>query len=188
MLSILHTVLTRSASTLAVIFLLAFPLSAQAVVMTYSFDNVQGALAGSVSGTITLPEGDGFFAATKVTLDMGPTGLNYSLPLVLTDFDVIENYFTVSGGVIDKANSFFLSFINPDTAFALNLPSLSNASFVDVLNAADVGETGVRDNGSTTLNFGIANSSSIPLPATVSMLLLLLISIFRSRIDSAPSQ
>ncbi|MGF1501590.1 MAG: hypothetical protein ACFBSD_07210 [Paracoccaceae bacterium] len=146
---------------------------AQAATFTFSFDNEDGAVPGTVSGTIELPDGDGVgLAATSVlvtafpaALGLGPTPVNF----LASPF--ISNSFTVTGGVITASDFFGLT--NEQTALALNGTSPftgARTTFLDAQDGNDFGETGVRDLDSSTLSFGTA-STAVPLPPAAALLL-----------------
>lgn len=127
---------------------------AEAALFNFSFSNEDGALAGTVTGTITLPDGDGIFAASSVIVDSAPAALGgYYIGFDFTSFNAPENLFTVTGGVIDVANSGFVGLFNASTALALHGASLGDISFLDALDAQDLGATGVQDADSSTLSF-----------------------------------
>ncbi|MGB5769588.1 MAG: PEP-CTERM sorting domain-containing protein [Crocosphaera sp.] len=73
--------------------------------------------------------------------------------------------FSVVGGAIDIAGTNFLGFINGATALSFN-NSFENSTFLDVLDAADLGATGVRDADSSTLTFSAA-ATAVPEPGTI---------------------
>ncbi|BCU12656.1 hypothetical protein [Microcystis aeruginosa] len=81
--------------------------------VNFSFSNVTGPVSGTVQGTLTLPDGDGTFSASAVTITSAPTALGYTTPLPL-DFGsgtLYENTFTVVAGQINAtASNFFYIF------------------------------------------------------------------------------
>jgi len=120
----------------------------------FSFSNVNGPVSGNVSGTITLPDGDGTFEASAVSITSLPAGLGLNAPIDALALGFISNSFAVVGGNIDKSNTDFVSLITGSTALSLNSSSLAGGStFLDFLDAADLGATGVLDSTSSTLTF-----------------------------------
>ena len=134
---------------------------ASAATFNFSFDNVEGPVNGNVQGTLTLPDGDGTdLAATSLIVTSAPSALGYTLPFnVLANFTgVIDNSFTVSGGVI-TASSFAAQ--NLTEALTLNFfPGTFGSVFT--LPGAVNAFSGVVDVNSTTLTF-----TPVPEPATV---------------------
>ena len=127
---------------------------AKAAIFNYQFINVNGAVPGTVNGTVTLPDGDGSFASSLVTIDSYPAALNLgATPISILPIDSLTNLFTVTGGEI--VNSDYSGLINGSTA--LSLKSLGfcsdNISFLDSFNAQDCGDSGVLDTASSTLTF-----------------------------------
>jgi hypothetical protein len=142
------------------------------VVYSYSFGNVNGAVAGTVSGTVTLDDGDGTFAATALTIDAGPDGLQLSFPFLgLGGFrSVFFNSFTVIGGAIDVSSVSFLATLGGDTAFELVGSAYGSGSFLDQRNAGDDGASGVLDLASSTLTFTApAATADVPEPASLAL-------------------
>ena len=143
--------------------------AAQAATFTFSFDNEDGAVAGTVSGTIVLPDGDGTFAATSVSIDAFPSGLGIgAAPVDALRSGFIENTFTVVSGAISDA--LFFGLINGGTALSLDADFASGSSFLDASYAGNFGATGVRDADSSTLRFS-AVGAAIPLPASLPLVL-----------------
>lgn len=133
---------------------------ASAATFNFSFSNVSGPVSGAVQGTILLPDGDGTFAASAVTVTSAPTSLGYTIPLPL-DFatgSLFQNSFTVASGQIDAAlSNFFYVFSGFNTAFALNGTAFGpGVSFLDAASGGFLGSTGVQDVGSSTLTFATA--------------------------------
>jgi hypothetical protein len=140
---------------------------ASAATFNFSFSNVSGPVSGAVQGTIILPDGDGTFAASAVTVTSAPTSLGYTIPLPL-DFGsglLKQNSFTVAGGQIDAAlSNFFYLFFNK--AFALNSTSPSvGGSFFDAASGGFLGDTGVQDSGNLTLTY--TGTATTPEPTAV---------------------
>jgi hypothetical protein len=139
---------------------------AKAALFNYEFINVNGPVSGTVKGGITLPDGDGTFAASLVTIDSYPASLGLGatpITLLLGVDTTFTNSFTVGGGQI--LSSDFFSLINDSTALALNdtFVCAPGVSFLDLFNASDCGATGVLDSASSTLSFSPA-AASVPGP------------------------
>jgi hypothetical protein len=143
--------------------LVAWEKPAQAIqLFNFSFNNTVGQVDGTVSGTLNLPDGNGTFAATSITINSAPAELVYTQPVdVLSYFpDVFSNSFTVSNGTI-TASSFAAE--NNTEGFALNFypgvygTLLSNVGSTNAL-------SGVWDTNSTTLTY----SPATPVPFDIS--------------------
>lgn len=137
---------------------------AKATLFNYESMNVEGAVSGTVQGGITLPDGDGIFAASLVTIDSYPASLGLDpTPISIVTGDAPSNSLTVGGGQI--LSSDFLGLVNGGTALALNSGPFCNvdSSFLDALDAIDCGDTGVQDLGSSTLSLSPA-AASVPGP------------------------
>ncbi|MFM1841973.1 MAG: hypothetical protein RLZZ490_709 [Cyanobacteriota bacterium] len=140
---------------------------AQAINYNFTFSNVTGPVAGTVAGTITLPDGDGTFAATGITVTSAPAALGYTYPFdVLANLTTVgQNTFTVTGGAIDPVASSFYAYFTPDnivvSAFGLSA-TLPNAFFpgssFTIQQSTDV-TNGVVDVNNSTLAF-----SATPVP------------------------
>ncbi|MBD2444675.1 PEP-CTERM sorting domain-containing protein [Dolichospermum sp. FACHB-1091] len=136
--------------------LVAWEKPAQAIqLFNFSFNNVEGLVNGTVSGTLELPNGNGIFAAKSVKINSAPAALGYTQPVdVLSYFDVQENYFEVSNGTI-TASYFFAT--NPTETFSFADPDLgTHLSKV----GASSEFSGVKDTKSTTLTY----SPATPVP------------------------
>jgi hypothetical protein len=69
---------------------------ANAATLTFSFMNEEGPVAGTVEGEIELPDEDGTFAATAVTITSAPAALGYTLPIdALGGNAPLANTFTI---------------------------------------------------------------------------------------------
>lgn len=158
-----------AAATLTV--LLASPVSAAP--FTYVFSNVDGNTPGTVEGTIILPDGDGVFVATSITVDSAPAALGYTTP-----FDILSNLvttvahsFTVSGGQIDASNSAVALVFNlgtpSESVFSLGFPGFGSLLGVNGNPATD-GVNGVVDVNNSTLEY--AGASTVPVPAGLPLL------------------
>jgi hypothetical protein len=138
--------------------LVAWEKPAQAIqLFNFSFNNTVGPINGTVSGTLNLPDGNGTFAATSITINSAPAELGYTQPVdVLSYFtNVTDNSFTVSKGTI-TASSFIAQ--NSTELFSLNfVPGSfgSTLSTVGLINPF----SGVQDINSTTLTY-----SPVPVP------------------------
>lgn len=137
---------------------------ASAAIFNFSFSNVTGAIGGTVSGTIELPDGDGTFAATSVIVTSAPAGLGYD-PTTTNFIGTPENVFSVVGGNIVVANTSFLGLFDGRTALALSATSFADQTFLDAFSAADFGVSGVLDTTSSTLSFSPA--ATTPEPGTL---------------------
>ena len=143
--------------------------TANAALFNFSFSNEDGQLNGFVQGTIELADGDGTFGATSVFITSAPSGLSYDP----TGFNWVtgegaDNTFTVVGGEITTAQTDFFGLFNDNTGLELSY----SRSFLDILDAGDYGETGVKDADSSTLTFSRAS-----VPETASMFSLLALSL-----------
>lgn len=118
----------------------------------FSFSSVEGAVAGTVAGSITLPDGDGVFAASAVQITSAPGLLGLTTPIDAMQSGTLFNVFTVVGGQIDPLNSSFLAFFATDTSIGL-LGGPSAETYLDRSGIADLGASGVLDVGSATLQF-----------------------------------
>ena len=140
---------------------------AQAATYGFSFSNEDGAVPGTVSGTVELPDGDGVLAAVAVTILALPEVLGLgSGPIDAALGNIIENEFRVEGGVI--VDAVFLSLLNSQTALAFSTSLDSGSTFLDRLYGEDLGASGVRDADSSTLSF--AALAAVPLPAGMPLL------------------
>ena len=145
-------------------FLMA-PATVQGAVYTFSFQNVSGPVAGTVSGTITLPDGDGTgLQASSIFILSAPAALGYTTPFdVFTVMNqTLANAFNVSGGQIQTISSSF-AIADLSTAFTLNYQP-----FGSLLTPA-VSRTpydGVVDPTGATLTYGV---SSVPEPSPLAI-------------------
>lgn len=143
---------------------------ASAATFGFSFSNEDGAVDGIVEGIIELPDGDGLFAATEVTITSLPNGLVLNAPINALAEGSVENVFSVVGGEIDKANTHFFGLINGATALSFNNSKFDDSTFLDVLDAEDFGATGVRDSDNSTLTFTSVSTTvpeTVPEPGTI---------------------
>jgi hypothetical protein len=133
----------------------------------------QGAIAGDVCGLIELPDGDGTFAATSVTVTSAPAAFTYFTPTFNWVGDgggapaSSFNSFTVTGGSITDLS--FFGLFNDSTALGLSNDEDDGSSSLDLLDAVNFGATGVRDADSSTLS----TSALAPIPLPAGMVLLL---------------
>jgi hypothetical protein len=140
--------------------LVAWEKPAQAIqLFNFSFNNVEGQVDGTVSGTLELPNGNGIFAAKSVKINSAPAALGYTQPVdVLSYFpNVISNSFTVSNGTI-TASSFGVQDLGT-AAITLNFLPGSYGTLLSKVGADDV-FSGVVDTNSTTLTY----SPATPVP------------------------
>lgn len=139
--------------------LVAWEKPAQAIqLFNFSFDNIQGPVNGTVSGTLNLPDGNGTFAATSIKINSAPAALGYTQPVdVLSYFtNVGINEFTVSNGTI--TNSTFAA-TNSIEWFSLNYPYPPGIFGSSLSKVGDHPFSGVQDINSTTLTY-----SPVPVP------------------------
>ena len=139
---------------------------ASAATFNFSFSNVGGPVSGTVQGTLTLPDGDGTnLSATSLIVTSAPSALGYTLPfdVLANAIAVLDNSFTVSGGVITASSFGALSI---GGAFTLNF---SPGNFGSLFNVQGSGAalSGVVDVNSTTLTYSPAAPTTVPEPATV---------------------
>lgn len=136
---------------------------AEAAVFTFSFSNVEGEIDGAISGTITLPDGDGTFAATSVMVLSAPAALGYATPFDAMAWHLLNgvNSFTVSSGDIVVDLSEFGSISDDNNVFNLNY-----SDDLSSLNLAGNSKlnSGVLDVDGDTLVFGRAPGGSLPVP------------------------
>ena len=170
--------ITMAAGAAALVGTLSLPgVAGAATSYDFSFENVGGPVAGTVSGSIELPDGDGTFAATGLTVTSAPAALGYTLPFdVLANLtSVLENTFTVAGGLIDAGSSHFYAFFTPDSiigsAFGLNSVGgfVTGSSMSIQLSSSPA--TGVIDSSSSTLSYTTTGGSG-PEPSSVALLAL----------------
>ena len=164
-----------AASIVTVASIVAFASVANAATFNFSFSNEDGAVNGTVEGTIELPDGDGIFDPISIMVTSAPPELGYTYPLdVFIPNAVIENSFTVVNGMIDKAMSLFeVQFPNTTAFFGFNTTFGMGATYLtDINNSPNtVINTGILDSDSSTLTFSVANVTSTPEPTSVITLL-----------------
>ncbi len=144
--------------------------SAGTATYSFSFDNVDGTVGGTVSGTFELADGDGSFAPTSFIVDTAPAALGYSLALDFLDpgngfSNLISNTFTVAGGLITNAT---FGATNATEGILIDATGTFGFSLMNIIGTANI-TTGVLDNDSTTLSFD--RVSAVPLPASMPLLL-----------------
>jgi hypothetical protein len=149
--------------------LVAWEKPAEAIqLFNFSFDNINGQVNGTVSGTLALPNGDGAFAATSLKINSAPAALGYTQPVdVLSYFPfVLGNSFTVFNGTI-TASSFAAT--NLTNGLALNyVPGTFGSSLTTVGTTYEF--SGVADINSTTLTYSPA--TPVPFDTTPGAMLL----------------
>jgi hypothetical protein len=136
--------------------LVAWEKPAQAIqLFNFSFNNNVGPVNGTVSGKLDLPDGNGTFAATSITINSAPAALGYTQPVdVLSYFaDVLSNSFTVSNGTITTSS--FAVMNETGESFTLNFMPGNYGSLLSNVS----GSSGVKDINSTTLTY-----SPVPTP------------------------
>ena len=131
----------------------------------FSFDNVEGAVSGTVAGTVTLPDGDGTFAAITLSITAAPAALGLALPATLAALgDPAFNAFVVTGGAISAAESRYVAVIDtPYMNFGLNFGLLG--SFLTPIGSGPL--NGVHDTGNATLRY-----TAVPEPGSLGLLVL----------------
>lgn len=191
-------------SILSAVMLLGATVGAKAATESYysfSFDNNFGQVAGTVSGVIVLPEGDGEHAALAVYVLDAPEALGYPregagpYPMIFNVMDsfseVMYNEFIVSGGVINRLESIFYAYSEGTTpgaqsgsalgSFALNVRVDSEAfSLFSETDGTDISD-GVVDRATFdaegvldpgSLSYStFTPPSAVPLPAAAPLLL-----------------
>jgi hypothetical protein len=142
--------------------------AAEAATYDFSFDNLDGPVAGTVSGYIVLGDGDGTFTASTVKVTGAPAALGYTLDydVLANMLNVIQNSFVVSGGLIDSANSVF-SAKNGNDSFYLNYQTGNEGTLFNIKGSAHQ-YTGVQDTNSSILTYSV---STVPLPAAAPLLI-----------------
>jgi hypothetical protein len=158
-----------TATVLALGSMLGSASIANAATFNFSFDNQDGAVNGTVSGTITLPDGDGTFPASSIIVTSAPATLGYTLPLDVLNgvVAVTSNTFNVVGGIINAATSIFASQVTGNAIFGLNA-GFGNSYLTDINNQFTfVENTGVLDNGNSTLLYSSNPPASTPEPTSV---------------------
>lgn len=143
------TTMRRSQLFLALV-LASFSPAAAFSTFNFSFSNVDGAVSGLVTGTITLPDGDGTFPALGVEVTSAPGLLGLTLPLDAMASGSLINLFVVVDGQVDLANSMFLAQFATGTSLGIQ-GGPGAESFLDLAGADDLGVSGVLDAGSSTL-------------------------------------
>ena len=159
----------RFLSLVSAVAVAAFPAAAcAATIYTFSFSNEDGPVAGTVEGTVTLPDGDGVFAASQITVTSAPAALGYTTPFdVFPGFsNVTQNTFPVVGGQIVAGG---VEFIAANSTDGLALSDDSSFGIGTWLNTAGSRDalSGVSDFDNSTLVFGSTSTSPIPEPTSV---------------------
>ena len=133
---------------------------------------MNGPIAGTVSGTLELPDGDGTFAATSIIVDSAPAALGYTLSFdAILEFDnELFNTFTVIGGLIADAE--YGAQRNASIGQAAGGLALSLSGFGSQLipSNSNVADSGVVDFADATLSFG--DVTPVPLPASLPLVLM----------------
>jgi hypothetical protein len=191
-------------SILSAVMLLGATVGTKAATESYysfSFDNNFGQVAGTVSGVIVLPEGDGTFAALAVYVLDAPEALGYprdGFESYVMFFDVMDSFseeiyneFIVSGGVINRLESIFYAYSEGTTpgaqsgsalgAFALNVRGVSEAFSLFIKKDSNDPFDGVIDRAGYdaegvldpgSLRYStFTPPSAVPLPAAAPLLL-----------------
>lgn len=159
---------SRIASLLVAVLLGTTPV--QAGVFTFVYSNFSGPVSGTVSGTITLPDGDGIFTASSIIVGSAPAALGYTTPINVTNYSTItNNYFVVSGGQIVKASSTFVASTAVD---AFGVGASGYGSFLTMKGSPgspSAAFSGVVDTSSVTLTYASA-PAAVPEPTSLAIL------------------
>jgi hypothetical protein len=153
-------------AVLGALFAFGVSSSASATSYDYSFSNVDGAVNGTVTGTIVLPNGDGTFTATSVSIDSYPSALGLGPTPISSYIQELENTFTVSGGNITSGE--FEGNLDGETALFISSDFLTGGSGLDLEGCGCLASEGVRDSTDLTLSFAPV---ATPIPATWTMLI-----------------
>jgi hypothetical protein len=150
------------ASLLAAVAVVGSAQSANAASFNFSFNNVDGTVPGTVSGTIILPNGDGTFSASSLSVTSAPAALGYTIPLdILANASSFgSNSFTVLGGQINVASSVFDAFLTGGT-FSLNASTLGTKLTLK----GGFSDQGVINSNNSTLVY--SNATNVPEPSAV---------------------
>jgi hypothetical protein len=126
---------------------------------------VEGAVSGTVAGTVTLPDGDGTFAAIALSITAAPAALGLALPVALAALDgPAFNAFVVTGGAISAAASHYVAVIDtPYMNFGLHFGLLG--AFLTPIGGGPL--NGVHDTGNATLRY-----TAVPEPGSLGLLVL----------------
>lgn len=163
--------LTSGLGASVVVSVIALADGVNAATFTFSFMNVDGLVDGTVEGTVELPDGDGSFVATAVTITSFPAALGLPpAPIDALAVNVIENQFSVVGGTIDIADTSFIGLINGSVALSLSNSIADGSTFLDASSGGNSGATGVRDADNSTLFFSSDTVVSTPEPTSIFML------------------
>ncbi len=158
------------ASILSVAAVITSTSVVNAATFNFSFSDEDGAVNGTVEGTIELPDGDGTFDATSIMVNSAPSELGYTYPLdVFVLSSIFENSFTVVDGMIDKESSLFEVEFAAGLLFGLQTSFSSGATYLTDINNSDntIIDTGVLDSDSSTLTFSVASIESTPEPTSL---------------------
>ncbi len=137
---------------------------ADAALYTFSFSNVDGPVSGTVQGQVSLPDGNGKFAATGLIITAAPAALGYTLPVdAIARWTVgFGNSFTVSDGTI-TVGSFAATTESRTDGFFMNFLPEYYGTFLSPINAgAGNFFTGVVDVNGATLSFGVPTPAPEP--------------------------
>jgi len=142
--------------------------TAQAATFNFFFADQNDPSTGlTVSGTITLPDGDGTHAATDVTITSAPINTSFSAPISLDlSNDATLNSFTVTSGVITSALFFAL---RPELLLSL-FENADGSADEAILQLGD-GQDYNRFVDGTAAAEPFSSVAAVPLPASFPLLL-----------------
>jgi hypothetical protein len=167
-------VVRKICALLAVVVFAGWTGAANALVVFFSFDNVNGNVAGTVSGRILgLVDNANNQAATSVLIDSVPSGLGGTFDV---GNDAIHwntqyfNSFSLSGGQVTSAHFGAQENPNPNFGtsdnFFLDVGLVTNTGVLDNILSIDNGITYIG-NGQ---HFSGVKYSVVPAPATITLL------------------
>ncbi len=164
-----------SATLLALSTVLTSVDMANAATFNFSFSNEDGAVNGTVSGTIELPDGDFVNQpATSLIITSAPPALGYTVPVdvLANPTFVSSNIFTVVGGAIDNAVSRFAAFFS-SSSFGLRSPGIAFFGTGLSLQSSINSSSGVQDDDSSTLVYSPASNTPVSTPEPTSVITLI---------------
>jgi|GEM_PF-3427424 hypothetical protein len=180
--------LVKGAALLSALGVLLGAQTAEAALYNFSFSNVNGPVAGTVQGEITLPDGNGTFPATGLIITAAPAALGYTTPYNLLS-DMTSNFansFTVSGGSI-TAGSIARQNAGVNRGFTINFLPGSFGSTLSPFNAVSGNFlTGVVDLRNTTLSFAAPTPAPEPGSLALAVTGLLGLGLLRRRARQRP--
>ncbi len=162
--------------TLASVVLLAASFSAQAaLVFNFSITNAFGSVSGTVTGTIYGLTDNSTGAATSVTIDTFPSGLDSifgSGPIDATLWDVqSENSFTVVDGLVTTGRFYAWELVDYSYSTAAQLfINASSGAFNFVNIDGDITRFVWGENGFAAANIVPADINAVSEPASIALL------------------